>query len=76
MRRDVLIDRERSYALTCDADGHLYLEVVVTGVYLENRVLPLSSDEHNAYSHEGKAFLDRLASSVAKDGARYADRMV
>ena len=76
MRAPILVDRNLMYALTQDDRGKLFLEVVVGGIAMENRVLPLSAFEQAEYQSKGKLVLDELAKDVLRDRAKFAGRLI
>jgi hypothetical protein len=76
VRKEILVDSGRMYALTQDSDGNYYLEVLVGGFAMYEVVLPLTPEEVAAYEKNGKYELDTLAFKVAKDKSRFADRLI
>lgn len=64
------------YALTSDAEGKLFLEVVHGGMAMENLVLPLSSDEEALYKASGKPALDDLAKKVLRNREGFSERFL
>jgi len=63
------------YALTQSEAGHLFLEVVVGGIAMENLVVPLSEEEEAAYRSNGKSELDDLAYEVCKEPDLFRSRV-
>lgn len=70
-RQELLVDRDRMYALTRDGAGDLYLEVVSGGIAMENVVVKLNDYEAGQYVKDGKPFLDRLALDIARNREKY-----
>ena len=54
------------YTLYRDAEGRLFLSVLVGGVGLHGADILLTPKERDAYSSLGSRFLDQLANEVAK----------
>jgi len=75
-RKEIIVDRDRMYALTKDKRGGLFLEVVCGGFAMENVVVRLSPDERRELESRGKEVLDDLALRVVKDRTAFADRIV
>ncbi len=74
-RKEVLVDRDRMYALTEDASGKLFIEVVVGGFAMENLVIPLTADEQLCYRSNGKPVLDDLAYNICKEPEKFRTRV-
>ena len=66
-REEILVDREKLYALTRNHGGQLFLEVVVGGFAMENLVIPLTAEECQGYEKAGKEALDELAYRICKE---------
>jgi hypothetical protein len=75
-RKEIIVDRDKMYALTEDASGQLFLEVVVGGFAMENMVIPLSAEERSAYQTNGKSKLDDLAYEICKEPENFRGRAV
>jgi hypothetical protein len=73
-RKELLIDRDKMYALTQDSAGQLFIEVVVGGFAMENLVIALSKEEEAAYATGGKRELDDLAYKISKEPEVYRSR--
>jgi len=75
-RKTIFINHEWMYALTQGADGRLYIEVMVGGFAMERYIIPLTEDEQQRYSDEGKDFLHRFAINISKDPQQFANRRI
>ncbi len=75
-RQELLVDQERMYALTRDAEGHLYIEVVCGGFAMENIVISLSAEEESKYRKQGKSFLDGFSLEICRSLDSYRERCV
>jgi hypothetical protein len=75
-REEVIVDRDRMYALTRGTEGRLFMEVVVGGFAMENLVIPLLDSELRDYQHSGKVAMDELARQICKDTEAFRARAV
>jgi hypothetical protein len=75
-REDVIVDRNRMYAITRDSEGRLFMEVVIGGFAMENFVLSLSDSELRDYQQSGKSAMDELAHQICKDTEAFRSRAV
>jgi len=73
-REEVIVDREKMYAITSDLEGRLYMEVVVGGFAMESLVIPLSDQELSDYKKEGKPAMDELAYRICKEPEIFRSR--
>ncbi len=73
-RQEVIVDDERMYALTRDAQGQLFIEVVCGGFAMENVVVPLNAAEEMEFKRRGKTYLDDLSLKVCKSPDAFKNR--
>jgi len=64
------------YCIFENDKGDCFLEVVKGGIAMESVTIRMNSKEVQSFREQGEVFVSQLARDLAKDEAKYRDRMV